>query len=238
MRFRCFFCAFLSLFFALICIPVSAEVRECSFELSDAKAYEGRNFQITFSACSKENIASFVADFTYDTEYLQFVSCKANDDCVVETNASEGKATLVFLCENGIKTENNDALFSLTFKAVSTGTCQISAELGQVINTDYEDVKDIYCKSSRVEIISSKPHTDNPSDQWTDVQIDEDSSDESSGDEKRFVVKGQSLDIEIIVFAALSLIMFACVIGITAYQMGKKQRRITNDKEKRNDNEK
>ena len=126
-------------------VPVYA--KECSFSLADADVQKGRLFDISFSV-SGEDIASFIAEYTFDSKYLKLSSCKSVDkNAVVEVNQNdEGQIKVVYLCDEG----TDSPVLTLTFKGLQESSTEVACKVSQVINTDYEDISVTSCKSAKI----------------------------------------------------------------------------------------
>lgn len=197
----------------------SVSAKECSFSLSDENVQKGRLFEINLSADSKEKIASFVAEFTFDSKYLKFSSCKtADDNGITEVNQSdEGKLRVVYLCKEG----TDSSVLTLTFKALQEGSTEVTCDVSQVINADYEDITALSCKSAMINIYSSHKNVTKETD------ITQDSTEEaatSCSKSEVTAIEGKSSKTEIVIFSVLTILCLVSAIGFVLYKAkGKKK---------------
>lgn len=205
----------------------SVSAKECVFSLSDASVKKGRLFEVSFSADSKEKIASFVAEFTFDSKYLKFNSCKtADENGVIEVNQIDGgKLRVVYLCEDG----TDSPVLTLTFKAIQEGNTEINCDASQVVNTGYEDITALSCEPAMINIYLS--HKDVPK----ETDVIQDSTEETVSDYSKSVVtvvEGNSSKTEIIIFSALVVMCLVCIAGYISYKAGKRAKRKKESNEK------
>lgn len=212
------FIVFVLCFGSLVC----ASANDCSFCLSDASVKKGRLFEIEFSLNEDEDISAFVAEYTFDSKYLKFDSCKtARENALVELNqADRGRVRIVYLCKDGINTRDNGLVLTLTFKALQEGNTEIACDISQVINNEYEDITALSCDSAKVSIYST--HKD-IADETEIIQNPAEESTEVYSKTESTVVEGNATKSEIVIFSVLTVLCLVSAVGFVSYKLGKKK---------------
>lgn len=93
------------------------------FVLSDYNCDNNRLFTISMTADSDKKLCAASFEFTYDKSMFEFRSAKVSDKTSkIAYNELSDKVKLVLLNADGINIINGESIFTLTFKAVKSGT--------------------------------------------------------------------------------------------------------------------
>lgn len=128
--------------FALCYIPTAFCAHGAYLSMSCSGADKNRLFNVeVFAQADNENFAASKMVFTYDASKIEFRGVESdNPDTQVVATTNSGIATIVFLNTKGVDISNNSKLFYLEFKAIDSGTVDISLSCEQAVNSSESDV--------------------------------------------------------------------------------------------------
>ncbi len=223
----------LSLLIAIVLVLSSAVVAfagsEAQFSLTDAQVQNGRLFKVTLRAKTDAELSSFVCELLYDSQVLKFNSAEVLEgeaEYSVST-LEDGKATAVYLCEEGVVCTKGTSLMTFTFKAIETGNTQIKLSVKDAIASDLADVAVSECVPSKVMVLgASTSGTENRKGKNATAN-NADTQNLSSTDESKisFIngrtdIAGLSISNQTLVSFALSFLCTLCVAVYLAYRLG------------------
>ena len=233
-RMFCRLCSVPVILLILMSVSFTASAKECSFSLSDAKGKKGREVQIDLFA-DTDGIASFVADFTFDSQNLCFVSASSSyADAELEANClSEGKVVLVYLCKGGTKQSDSKPLLTLTFKALKEGGSAVDVNIRQVIDTEYRSIEALQCKSGMISINNSRGasnestanlHESHNPDVHIKATYEEYQQIGDDGSDTTYI-EGNPRKNQVIIFSVLAVLSLLSVVGFISFKAGLKLRK-------------
>lgn len=159
-KFRKDLLRFLTLIFACLFFTCFSSITVFSatkvdFTLSDSNTDNNRLFTISMSACYNSKLSAASFEFTYDKNMFEFRSAKVSDkSSKITYNEFDNKVMLVFLNADGISLNNDEIIFSLTFKAVKSGTGYIDFFVSDCVNSEINSVNVGKCTSAKITVNS------------------------------------------------------------------------------------
>lgn len=159
-KFRKDLLRFLTLIFACLFFTCFSSITVFSatkvdFTLSDCNTDNNRLFTISMSACYDSKLSAASFEFTYDKNMFEFRSAKVSDkSSKITYNELDDKVILVFLNADGISLNNDEIIFSLTFKAVKSGTGYIDFFVSDCVNSEINSVNVGKCTSAKITVNS------------------------------------------------------------------------------------
>lgn len=125
------------------------------FDLSDYNCDNNRLFIISMTADSDKKLCAASFEFTYDKSMFEFRSAKASDKASkIAYNELSDKVKLVFLNADGINIINGEIIFTLTFKAVKSGTGYIDFFVSDCVDSDVNSIDAGKCTSAKITVNS------------------------------------------------------------------------------------
>lgn len=125
------------------------------FTLNDCSTDNNRLFTISMTADCSKNLSAASFEFTYDKSMFEFRSAKVSDkSSKITYNELNDKVKLVFLNTDGIKINNGEEIFSLTFKAVKSGTGYIDFYVSDCVDSDINSIDIEKCTSAKITVNS------------------------------------------------------------------------------------
>lgn len=125
------------------------------FDLSDYNCDNNRLFTISMTADSDKKLCAASFEFTYDKSMFEFRSAKVSDKTSkIAYNELSDKVKLVFLNADGINIINGEIIFTLTFKAVKSGTGYIDFFVSDCVDSDVNSIDAGKCTSAKITVIS------------------------------------------------------------------------------------
>lgn len=125
------------------------------FVLSDYNCDNNRLFKISMTADSDKKLCAASFEFTYDKSMLEFRSAKVSDKTSkIAYNELSDKVKLVFLNADGINIINGEIIFTLTFKAVKSGTGYIDFFVSDCVDSDINSIDAGKCTSAKITVNS------------------------------------------------------------------------------------
>ena len=125
------------------------------FVLSDYNCDNNRLFTISMTADSDKKLCAASFEFTYDKSMFEFRSAKVSDKASkIAYNELSDKVKLVFLNADGINIINGESIFTLTFKAVKSGTGYIDFFVSDCVDSDVNSIDAGKCTSAKITVNS------------------------------------------------------------------------------------
>ena len=125
------------------------------FDLSDYNCDNNRLFTISMTADSDKKLCAASFEFTYDKSMFEFRSAKLSDkSSKIAYNELSDKVKLVFLNADGINIINGEIIFTLTFKAVKSGTGYIDFFVSDCVDSDINSIDAGKCTSAKITVNS------------------------------------------------------------------------------------
>lgn len=125
------------------------------FVLSDYVCDNNRLFTISMTADSDKKLCAASFEFTYDKSMFEFRSAKVSDKTSkIAYNELSDKVKLVFLNADGININNGESIFTLTFKAVKSGTGYIDFFVSDCVDSDINSIDAGKCTSAKITVNS------------------------------------------------------------------------------------
>lgn len=125
------------------------------FDLSDYNCDNNRLFTISMTADSDKKLCAASFEFTYDKSMFEFRSAKVSDkSSKIAYNELSDKVKLVFLNADGINIINGEIIFTLTFKAVKSGTGYIDFFVSDCVDSDVNSIDAGKCTSAKITVNS------------------------------------------------------------------------------------
>lgn len=125
------------------------------FVLSDYNCDNNRLFTISMTANSDKKLCAASFEFTYDKSMFEFRSAKVSDKTSkIAYNELSDKVKLVFLNADGINIINSEIIFTLTFKAVKSGTGYIDFFVSDCVDSDINSIDAGKCTSAKITVNS------------------------------------------------------------------------------------
>lgn len=125
------------------------------FVLSDYNCDNNRLFTISMTADSDKKLCAASFEFTYDKSIFEFRSAKVSDkSSKIAYNELSDKVKLVFLNADGINIINGESIFTLTFKAVKSGTGYIDFFVSDCVDLDVNSIDAGKCTSAKITVNS------------------------------------------------------------------------------------
>lgn len=125
------------------------------FTLDDCTTDNNRLFTISMTADCDNNLSAASFEFTYDKSMFEFRSAKVSDKTSKITyNELDDKVKLVFLNADGTDINNGENIFSLTFKAVKSGTGYIDFFVSDCVDSDINSLDAGKCTSAKITVNS------------------------------------------------------------------------------------
>ena len=125
------------------------------FVLSDYNCDNNRLFKISMTADSDKKLCAASFEFTYDKSMFEFRSAKVSDKTSkIAYNELSDKVKLVFLNADGINIINGEIIFTLTFKAVKSGTGYIDFFVSDCVDSDINSIDAGKCTSAKITVNS------------------------------------------------------------------------------------
>lgn len=141
------------LFYGSIITAYSAN--KVDFVLSDYNCDNNRLFTISMTADSDKKLCAASFEFTYDKSMFEFRSAKVSDkSSKIAYNELSDKVKLVFLNADGINIINGEIIFTLTFKAVKSGTGYIDFFVSDCVDLDVNSIDAGKCTSAKITVNS------------------------------------------------------------------------------------
>lgn len=137
------FCSFVTVFSA----------SKADFTLTDCTTDNNRLFSISMTAECDKSLSAASFEFTYDKSMFEFRSAKVSDkSSKITYNELEDKVKLVFLNSDGAEIENGKDIFTLTFKAVKSGTGYIDFYVYDCVDSDINSIDVGKCTSAEITV--------------------------------------------------------------------------------------
>lgn len=125
------------------------------FDLSDYNCDNNRLFTISMTADSDKKLCAASFEFTYDKSMFEFRSAKVSDKTSkIAYNELSDKVKLVLLNADGINIINGESIFTLTFKAVKSGTGYIDFFVSDCVDLDVNSIDAGKCTSAKITVNS------------------------------------------------------------------------------------
>lgn len=125
------------------------------FVLSDYNCDNNRLFTISMTADSEKKLCAASFEFTYDKSMFEFRSAKVSDkSSKIAHNELSDKVKLVLLNADGINIINGESIFTLTFKAVKSGTGYIDFFVSDCVDSDVNSIDAGKCTSAKITVNS------------------------------------------------------------------------------------
>ena len=125
------------------------------FVLNDCNCDNNRLFTISMTADSDKKLCAASFEFTYDKSMFEFRSAKLSDkSSKIAYNELSDKVKLVFLNADGINIINGEIIFTLTFKAVKSGTGYIDFFVSDCVDSDVNSIDAGKCTSAKITVNS------------------------------------------------------------------------------------
>lgn len=125
------------------------------FVLSDYNCDNNRLFTISMTADSDKKLCAASFEFTYDKSMFEFRSAKVSDKTSkIAYNELSDKVKIVLLNADGINIINGEIIFTLTFKAVKSGTGYIDFFVSDCVDSDINSIDAGKCTSAKVTVNS------------------------------------------------------------------------------------
>ncbi|MEE0868561.1 MAG: cohesin domain-containing protein [Ruminococcus sp.] len=107
------------------------------------------------TADSDKKLCAASFEFTYDKSMFEFRSAKVSDKTSkIAYNELSDKVKLVFLNADGININNSESIFTLTFKAVKSGTGYIDFFVSDCVDSDINSIDAGKCTSAKITVNS------------------------------------------------------------------------------------
>lgn len=133
----------------------ASSANNVDFVLSDCNCDNNRIFTISMTADSDKKLCAASFEFTYDKSMFEFRSAKASDKTSkIAYNELSDKVKLVFLNADGININNGESIFTLTLKAVKSGTGYIDFFVSDCVNSDINSIDAGKCTSAKITVNS------------------------------------------------------------------------------------
>lgn len=125
------------------------------FVLNDCNCDNNRLFAISMTADCDKKLCAASFEFTYDKSMFEFRSAKVSDkSSKITYNELADKVKLVFLNADGININNGECIFTLTFKAVKSGTGYIDFFVSDCVDSDINSIDAGKCTSAKITVNS------------------------------------------------------------------------------------
>lgn len=136
-------------------ILTAFSANKVDFDLSDYNCDNNRLFTISMTADSDKKLCAASFEFTYDKSMFEFRSAKVSDKTSkIAYNELSDKVKLVFLNADGINIINGESIFTLTFKAVKSGTGYIDFFVSDCVDLDVNSIDAGKCTSAKITVNS------------------------------------------------------------------------------------
>ncbi len=133
----------------------ASSANNVDFVLSDCNCDNNRIFTISMTADSDKKLCAASFEFTYDKSMFEFRSAKASDKTSkIAYNELSDKVKLVFLNADGININNGESIFTLTLKAVKSGTGYIDFFVSDCVDSDINSIDAGKCTSAKITVNS------------------------------------------------------------------------------------
>ena len=206
---------------SMVCFAQGAE-----FYFEDTVAKQGRLFDITLYAKNGSDIAAFEAEITYDANsvaYRDYTLC--GDGMQAQVNSSlNGLLKVVFLCEDGVDCSSDVPLISFSFKALSEGSSDVSADISGLINSEYESLSCTMASGSVM--IDAPPAGGNSDDDENSADTTEQTEAASAEAENKTTTEGKvsttdtdPADGSVLVIVIVVVLVFLGITGFVVYKI-------------------
>ena len=133
----------------------ASSANKVDFVLSDCNCDNNRIFTISMTADSDKKLCAASFEFTYDKSMFEFRNAKASDKTSkIAYNELSDKVKLVFLNADGININNGEIIFTLTLKAVKSGTGYIDFFVSDCVDSDINSINAGKCTSAKITVNS------------------------------------------------------------------------------------
>lgn len=207
----------LSLLLLGCCSVHGAEVG-CDFTLSDAEVKSGRLFSVSLCVNSKQKIAAFVGEITFDENTVEYREAKATDNnALLSVNSKEkNKITFVYLCEDGVECSGKTEIITFVFKAKMPCGSELSLSAKDVIDSVGNEVLPVECKGALVTATGSAGEKDGEKSHDTTGASERDFSYDSNVTN----VKGNSVNIYIVGSVVACVSVALVIVAYVFYKLG------------------
>ncbi len=142
-----------------LCSVYAAET--VSFELSDCTTDNNRLFTVDMTANSDKPLSAVTFEFEYDKNMIEFRSAKTDDNSKITVNDTNDTIKAVYLNTYGKNIKNGVVIFTLTFKAVNSGTSYIDFSVYDGIDSDVKSTDIGKCTSAKITVTSKNSDSEN-----------------------------------------------------------------------------
>lgn len=189
---------FMILLAALIILPSAVTAyaaNAVSFTLDSVEGKKNRLIEIDMKAICDKKLAAALFSFTYDKSVLEFRKASVPAGSKVVTNETEECVRLSYLCADGAEIKNSTVIFTLTFKAIDTGSSAVDFTAYDCVGPDAQWLDIGSCTSGQITIEGSEDSKNGSSDKQSSESGGKSKSkvsDISGSDSKSSSKKGDS----------------------------------------------
>ena len=134
-------------------LPLQAHAADsASFSLDTKQTSVNRLVDIGVHAQSNQLFCAALFSFTFDTALLEFRGVSTPAGAKTEHHLDGSTLTVSYLCAQGTKIADNPAVFTLSFKAIATGSASIAFSVKECVNADVVFIPVGSCNAGQVTI--------------------------------------------------------------------------------------
>lgn len=130
---------------------------QINFKISDSECSINRLVTVDIIAKYSGLLCAATFDFTYDTNMFEFRQADTlNDRSQIFVNDSKkGNINTLFLDTDGIDTNSEVTIFSITLKAISSGTGYLDYSVSDCVSSEENHILIGDCTSSKINVLST-----------------------------------------------------------------------------------
>lgn len=155
-----FFTILLAVFIILTSVFTASASDVCSFTLDTAEGKIYRLVEVDMTAFCDTKLAAALFSFTYDKSALEFRKASVPKGSRIVWNETADCVKISYLCEEGAETKNGSDIFTLTFKAIKSGSSFIDFTAYDCVDPDANRISLGECTSGRIDIGESSGDSD------------------------------------------------------------------------------
>lgn len=166
-----------------------------SFALDDCECKSNRLFSVDMVAKSSSKLSAAMFEFSYDKDMFMFKDIKTDGAKIVyNDNGSTIKAD--FLCASGKDINNGEVIFTLTFKALKSGTGYIDFKTYDCVNSSAEFIDAGKCTSAKIVVSKTASENSDQKDKQGNSKKSENGDDKNGSKSSRENKDGDNSDFD------------------------------------------
>lgn len=167
----------------------AVDANSVAFKTENISCSKGRLFTVDVKANSPEKLSSVTFKFTYDRKLIEYRNVSTDSESVVSAYDNGNTLNVSYLCTYGKNVSENSTIFTLQFKALDNGECDLSYTAYNCVSPSINDIETSECIGSTVTIsnsgneISSTSKAEHSKGTSQDAIVNNESMSQSTADE-------------------------------------------------------